>query len=207
MFSDLKATYKWLDEQNPSTLQSVMAEFQESLIFLNVDDMDCDPWIWCRARQMAFATRDVGSIQRVRRFLSPFSRLLKAAGVLEAFYPELEAGDGAIPDEQDLLRIYRGGFSELRAMNQLVDVTFTPEVEDSSEAITDACRPLLSAHRAFLSVCNAHLKDRFTGGYADSQIALASDNGLLEISLPASSFAIKTALGKDSPPYFASLFR
>ncbi|KAJ2928408.1 hypothetical protein H1R20_g8671, partial [Candolleomyces eurysporus] len=189
---DLIATYKWLNQQDTSILESLRPELQESAMFLNVDDPNFDAWKWCEARQMAFETHDVGRIEGVRQFLSPFKRLLKAAGVLEAFYPELEAGDDVrIPDERDLLKQYRDGFSELRAMNQLVDVIFTPEDKDSSEAITDACRPLLSAHRAFLSVCNTHLKDRFTGGYADSQ---GSDDGLLTISLPASSFAIKTAL-------------
>ncbi|KAJ2918885.1 hypothetical protein MD484_g1553, partial [Candolleomyces efflorescens] len=193
---DLRMAYEWLDEQKISSLQSARVELQESPIFLNVDDPERgEPWVWCSARQMAFETRDVGKIKRVRQFLSPFTRLLKGAGVLEAFYPELEAGDdGAIPEEHNFLRQCREGFSELRAMNQLVDVTFIAEEEDSSQAITDACSPLLSAHRAYLSVCNAHFKDRFTGGYADSQAALAPGSNLLQLSLPASSFAIKTVL-------------
>ena len=94
---------------------------------------------------MAFETHDVGHIEGVRQFLSPFSRLLKAAGVLEVSYPELDGGDGAsISDERDLLRQYRDGFSKLRAKNLFVDVRFIPEYEDSSQDITNACLPLLS---------------------------------------------------------------
>ncbi|KAJ2928433.1 hypothetical protein H1R20_g8670, partial [Candolleomyces eurysporus] len=187
---DLKATYEWLNEHT-SYLGSLRPELQESRIFLNVDDPSSEAWRWSTARQMAFGTRDVGQIQGVRQFLSSFPDLLKAAGVLEAFYPPI---DVRIPDERDLLNQYRNGFSKLRTMNRFVDVIFTPEEEDSSPGVTDACLPLLCGHRTFLSVCNPHFEDRFTGGYADSQGDQTSDNGLLNISLPASSFAIKTAL-------------
>ncbi|RXW22303.1 hypothetical protein EST38_g3550 [Candolleomyces aberdarensis] len=176
---DLKATYAWLNEHT-SCLGSLRPELQGARIFLNVDDPSSETWRWSTARQMAFGTRDVGQIQGVRQFLSSFPDLLKAAGVLEAFYPEIEEDDDVrTPDERDLLSQCRDGFSRLRATNRLVDVVFTPEEEDSSPGIT---------------VRNVYFEDLFTGGYADSQGDQASDNGLLNISLPASSFAIKTAL-------------
>ncbi|KAJ2918884.1 hypothetical protein MD484_g1554, partial [Candolleomyces efflorescens] len=180
---DLKATYKWLNDQNTSSFQaqSLTPELQDSPMFLNVDDPDSEPWKWLSARQMAFETHNVGNIEGVGKFLTPFSNLLKAAGVLEACYPKLEAVSSAnAPNDRDLLKQYRDGFSRLRETGRFVDVAFVPQVKDSSPDITDACLPLLRGHRSFLSVCNSQFEELLSGDHEDAPDDGGGDEDALE---------------------------
>ncbi|KAF8344477.1 hypothetical protein F5887DRAFT_1075526 [Amanita rubescens] len=70
LLSDLKATYKWLDDRS----YDISTVITEEKIFLNVDNPDSDEWVWHSASQL----RDFGAAEA---FLRNYDHLLKATGV------------------------------------------------------------------------------------------------------------------------------
>ncbi len=79
LLSDLKATYKWMNE-NVDEIADIKHENRRT-IFLNVDDPDSDPWVWHSALILINNPRDIGDLRNVKGFLRNYVNLLKAAGV------------------------------------------------------------------------------------------------------------------------------
>ncbi|KAF6756618.1 hypothetical protein DFP72DRAFT_893244 [Ephemerocybe angulata] len=137
---DLKETYKWLNTpENLKLIKSTLAQLGDVPIFLNVDDPDRDEWTWCAANQLALETHDLSTVRAVRQFLTPYRRLLKAAGVLEAFYPDIErADDGTLASQENtFLHEMRRVFNEQRVAGQLTDVVFLPREDGTALGTLD----------------------------------------------------------------------
>lgn len=186
---DLTATYQWLnDDANIGKVAGIVADMEDEPIFLNVDDPFTDEWVWCAANQLALESHDLSAVRAVRDYLKPFRRLLKAAGVLEAFYPAAEEVDKRTKDSQELafLKQIRTVFNEQRMDGRFTDVVFTP----GSGQVDDTLR----GHRDFLAGCSEIFKAMFGGNFKEAQEATPSNP--LVVNLPHSASAIKTVLGE-----------
>ena len=212
---DLTKTYEWLDaEENVVGVQSILADMTGQPIFLNVDDPATDHWTWHAADELALESHDVGTRHAVRRYLQPFHRLLKAAGVLEADYPDADTADEPSKETQErvFFKEVRGVFNEQRMAGRLIDVVFIPDepkgdlddisgggaatedvLDDNGEhrAVTEAD---LRGHRCFLAGCSPTFKAMFTGEFEEGKEATPSNPQV--VRLPHSAFAISAALGR-----------
>ncbi|KAJ2913095.1 hypothetical protein MD484_g7328, partial [Candolleomyces efflorescens] len=168
---DLKATYQWLSEQPPAVTSSI-AGLKEEPIFLNVDDPDVDEWRWSSASQLAFETEDLTSVQGVRQFLLPFRPFLKSVGVLEAYYPEIEADSehsGALY-EQKQFQSFREKLDEQRLSGKFTDVLFVPRRAvkgRTPDTHHELDHPTLRGHRSYLAGCVPWFEDMFLGGFRE----------------------------------------
>jgi sacsin len=163
--SDLRDTYKWLND-NADSLENEILELRDELVFLNVDNPNYDEWSWHKASELAFKAQDVpGAWQAVRRFLQPFHKFLEAAGVLEFKYPKVERQDqGAMRErEHTSFRGMRDTFNEMRLAGQLTDIHIAPQ---DASALTNL--EALRAHRVFLAACNPWFKAMFTEGFREA---------------------------------------
>ncbi|KAJ2928409.1 hypothetical protein H1R20_g8672, partial [Candolleomyces eurysporus] len=168
---DLKATYQWLTE-NPSAIASIANQLRDEPIFLNVDNPDVHEWKWASASQMAFETEDLTSIQGVRQFLLPFRAFLKSVGVLEAYYPEIEADSehsGALYDQKQFQSL-REKLNAQRLEGKFTDVLFVPQKEAKGrtrEGLYKLDHPSLRGHRNYLASCVPWFEDLFLGGFRE----------------------------------------
>ena len=80
LLSDLKATYKWLNENAEKSLAVIKNENQKP-VFFNVDNPDSDPWVWHSASTLINDSQDIGDMHGVKGFLRNYANLMKAAGV------------------------------------------------------------------------------------------------------------------------------
>jgi hypothetical protein len=121
LLSDLKATYKWLNENVDEILADIRNE-NEELLFLNVDNPDSDSWVgrWHSASSLVKGLPDVGKFHDVKGFIYKYNDLLEAAGVRTI--QKVTTQPVAVMDRAPLLR---GRFRNLRERGFDVDVTFT----------------------------------------------------------------------------------
>jgi hypothetical protein len=169
---DLKATYKWLNQQETSALQSLGLSLHDVPIFLNVNDPEKDDWNWSSASRMAFEVEGLTNIQGVRKFLRNYRTFLTAAGVLEAHYPEADE-DGehsGSPHDLNSLQSLVQNFNEQRLGGKFTDVLFLPHKEASGrtrEQLYGLDDPSLRGHQNFLAGCATWFKNLFLGGSLD----------------------------------------
>ncbi|KAF8963743.1 hypothetical protein BDZ97DRAFT_1818947 [Flammula alnicola] len=160
LLSDIKATYKWLNEHSQEAQEALLLAHDLS-IFLNVNDPMTDAWDgqWATAEQLVLDLRyDHKPYKCVRLFLQEYDNLLRAAGsgTLKLFKREAEEGDtsdlGAIRYRES-----RKAFNEMRKAGKLTDVTFKPSYtgeDDLTVGVAD-----LRAHRIFLAAMIPHFRD------------------------------------------------
>ena len=207
VLQDLTLTYQWLNEEgNLEKVASLIADMRDEPIFLNVNDPSTEHWTWLPANQLALESHDLSAVRAVREYLTPFRRLLKAGGVLEAFYPPAQEVDQNTreSEEQSLLKQIRRVFNEQRLAGQLTDVAFVPDSEikpepeedhvpDNFTSPTNMDGSVARGHRAFLAGCSPTFQAMFTGEFREGQEATPSHPQV--VRLPYSSLAIKAALG------------
>lgn len=156
LLADLKATYEFLNGREAEAEPYLRPRRREPL-FLNVNDPTKDEWRFCAAGQMMFNVPDEDDRQEVRALLSPFRRLLLAAGAQEIKLP----GAPTITlssSEEELARL-RASFDDLRRSKTLTDVTFRVPGGDSGDE--------LWAHRTFLVAASEFFRDSFTGSFLE----------------------------------------
>ncbi|KAF8912158.1 hypothetical protein CPB84DRAFT_758744 [Gymnopilus junonius] len=82
LLSDLKATYKWLNDRYEEARQ-YLPKFENEKLFLNVADPENEPWAgnWVVAKDLVIQLEfDTGSKKYLRNFLKSYENLLLAAG-------------------------------------------------------------------------------------------------------------------------------
>ena len=163
-------TLKWLNE-NVADSENILYELRYDNIFLNVDDPSAEAWIWTNANELAFEAEDTDNgIRCVRKFLLPYDKLLRAAGVVQVFHPQCPMSD--INDsESATLRSIRAGFNDLRRKGLWTDVVFVTSDDDSDD--TDIV-PSLVAHRSYLTVFSDYFSDMFCGEFREANDASSS---------------------------------
>lgn len=121
---------------------------------------------------MAFETEDLTSIQGVRQFLLPFRAFLKSVGVLEAYYPEIEADSehsGALYDQKQFQSL-REKLNAQRLAGKFTDVLFVPRKEAKGrtrEELYELDHPSLRGHRSYLAGCVPWFEDMFLGEFRE----------------------------------------
>ncbi|KAF8330989.1 hypothetical protein F5887DRAFT_1287046 [Amanita rubescens] len=148
LLSDLKATYKWLNENVDEILADIKNENRRS-IFLNVDNPESDPWAeqWHAASNLVKDLQDVGDMHDVKGFLRNYDNLLKAAGVRTI--QKVKAEPVAA---QDRTVFHRSRFREMRERGFEVNVTF--KAMDNEHQIG-------RAHKAWLSLNSEYFWRKF----------------------------------------------
>jgi len=205
---DLKASYDWLNGNLNSI--STSDRLRDERIFLNVDDPDSDEWTWLAASDMALETHDLSAVRAVRRFLLPYHCLLKAAGVLEAVYPTLnaevedEASEGGEASVQ--LQMIRARFASMREAGHFTDVQLVSSGTDGATANSEEREvegeneveglgdPQLRGHRDWLSAVNNYFNDMFGSGFVEGQVTSSGEP--VRVRLPYSPFTLKVVLGE-----------
>ncbi|EDR09990.1 uncharacterized protein LACBIDRAFT_317830 [Laccaria bicolor S238N-H82] len=171
LLRDVTATYTFLND-NAEAARNVIIQHHDEKIFLNVDDTSRDEWTWEAADNLAFSTRDIEEVQRVRHFLTPFKNLLLSAGVVPVYHPPVGDASPSTSDSVLLLQI-RTGFNEMRKARQFIDVVFVPS--SGSQLGEGEIDLELVAHRNFLAVYSDYFRDAFCGDYKEALAASSSD--------------------------------
>ena len=161
-------TLKWLNENVGADSESMLYELRDEDIFLNVDDPSTEPWVWTNANELAFEAEDNDGIYYVRKFLLPYERLLRAAGVVQVFHPHCPISNS--DSESATLKSIRTGFNKLRGQGKWTDVVFVTR-DDNDDAVVQS----LVAHRSFLSVFSEHFSKAFCGGFEEANDASSSN--------------------------------
>ena len=167
---DLVETLKWLNE-NVVDSENHLYELRYEDIFLNVDDPSAEAWVWTNANELAFEAEDIDNgIRYVRKFLLPYDKLLRAAGVVQVFHPQCPISNISESDSATLQSI-RDGFNDLRRRGLWTDVVFvTSDDEDDDTGVV----PSLVAHRSFLTVFSDYFSDMFCGEFREANDASSS---------------------------------
>ncbi len=161
LLSDLKATYKWLNENVDEIFVHIRNENRKS-IFLNVDNPDSDPWVWHSASTLVKGLQDIGDLHSVNGFLRSYNNLLIAAGVRTIQKVTTEAVAA-----MDRTSLYRSQFRDMREQGFEVCVTFKA---------SDHELQIPPAHKAWLSVNSKHFWRTFVASKADPCVEVdASD--------------------------------
>ncbi|KAF8340990.1 hypothetical protein F5887DRAFT_426970 [Amanita rubescens] len=143
LLSDLKATYKWLNE-NVDELFIDIRNANRKSIFLNVDNPDSDQWVWHSALTLIQdLSQDVGGLHGVKGFLRRYNKLLTAAGARSI--QKVTAETVATMDETLLCR---SRFRDMREHGFEVNVTF--------KAMDDE-HQIPHAHKSWLSINSEYL--------------------------------------------------
>ena len=178
---DLESTYAFLEDNIGSATGEDIVQIRDGALFLNVESPNTDTWVWDEGDRLVFETHDMeNSVRYVRAFLLPYSKLLRAAGVLQVYHPQYIANPATDSSESSKLESIRLGFNDLRMKEALTDVVLIPrnleegdDAEDEEPQSGDL-KPLL-AHRSFLAAFSEYFTDAFCGGYEESGAA-SSDN-------------------------------
>ncbi|KAF4615426.1 hypothetical protein D9613_003544 [Agrocybe pediades] len=164
VLSDLKATYKWLNE-NANNARPYLLQISAEKMFLNVDDPTTSHWTgkWVAANEMLLNLHyDMGQVRQVRTFLQDYGDLLSAAGTgkLEGFSRSNQSHRLSSLNSVSLRDI----FNNMRTSGELLDVELVPEMSTGDRPVaTDGLR----AHRAFLAACIPHVRAASTGGWQE----------------------------------------
>jgi hypothetical protein len=155
LLSDLKATYKWLNE-NVDEIASDIKNANSREFFLNVDNPESDQWVWHSASTLVKDLHDVGDLHDVKGFLRNYDSLLEAAGVRTIH--KRTAKPVAATDRTSL---HRSRFHELRKLGFEVNVTFKAVDEEHQ---------ILPAHKTWLIMNSDHFLEIFvTSGHKESE--------------------------------------
>ncbi|KAF5382259.1 hypothetical protein D9757_008956 [Collybiopsis confluens] len=158
LIRDLKATYKWL-QNNQNAAQSALQGHQHESIFLNVDDIDDnnEQWRWNSAQELVLNLKyDSGRFFVIQAFLYQFRSLLLVAGVRER--TDVTVANEAVLGDQD--------FQRLRVRGALLDIELRPEHEHRQDDELMGIRwtpSRLKAHAAYLAAHVPHIQDALTG--------------------------------------------
>ena len=143
LLSDLKATYKWLNE-NVDKFSIDIRNANRKSIFLNVDNPDSDPWVWHSASTLIRdLPQDDGDLHNVKGFLRSYDNLLKVAGVRTI---QKVTAETVAPMDRRLL--CRSRFRDMREHGFEVNVTF--------KAMDDEYQ-IPHAHKSWLSMNSEYL--------------------------------------------------
>ncbi|PFH47866.1 hypothetical protein AMATHDRAFT_6333 [Amanita thiersii Skay4041] len=179
LFSDLKATYKWMNDDPDSVREYIVNEHSER-IFLNVNDPEKDEWEWHTTHELVIGLRDINEYRDVREFLLKYPDLLQAAGIhkmkKQRATPIPQEGYSKYHKAQQLK------YHRMRQEQCLTDVAF----------ILEEGGKVLVAHRVVLASASDHFADQFTQGFVESttNIPQASDDGQ-DVTIPAGHVPIQ----------------
>ncbi|KAM6499296.1 hypothetical protein JOM56_004804 [Amanita muscaria] len=147
LLSDLKATYRWLNNQADDIADLIKSKRNDKL-FLNVNDPEFDKWIWDSPSNLVIGLLDVGEIREVKRYLRNHSELLRAAGVRR-----VQKGPAKpILAREDPSLDYRRQLNNMRQTEFGTDVVFVAQ---------DSHNPILPAHKIWLAANNNHFQTVF----------------------------------------------
>ncbi|KAF7311318.1 hypothetical protein MKEN_01033500 [Mycena kentingensis (nom. inval.)] len=150
LLSQLRATYKWLNDKKADAQPFLVARSAEPL-FLNVDDADAENWDgqWKSAEQLQFdIPYDYPTLFQVRRFLQDYRQLVLAAGAGQHYTVAFTAAAPAQSDDH-----IRSKFNEMRLAGRRTDIKLLPE---NAEGAYD--ENTLRAHWSFLIATLPHLE-------------------------------------------------
>jgi sacsin len=165
-------TLKWLNE-NVVDSENHFYELRYEDIFLNVDDPSAEAWVWTNANELAFEAEDIDNrIRYVRKFLLPYDKLLRAAGVVQVFHPQCPISNIS-ESESATLQSIRDGFNGLRRRGLWTDVEFVTSTAGDDNDDTGIV-PSLVAHRSFLTVFSDYFSDMFCGEFQEANDASSS---------------------------------
>lgn len=187
LIHDLESTYAFLEDNIGSTTGEDIVQIRDGPLFLNVESPDTDTWVWDEGDRLVFETHDMeNSVRYVRAFLLPYTKLLRAAGVLQVYHPQYIANPAA-DSESSKLETIRQGFNDLRIQEALTDVVFIPRgLEEGDNAENEepqsGDKEPLVAHRSFLAVFSEYFRDAFCGEFEESRTASSVDPVRMNVS-------------------------
>jgi hypothetical protein len=159
LLSDLKITYKWLND-HANDIRNLIVQENCEKIFLNVDDPGSDNWIWRSASMLVMDFGGLGEIHGVKDFLRNYNDLLKAAGVRKIHRPAAPPVPAADRTSVSL----REQFNKMRQIGFGTDVMF--------EAKDHECQ-VPPAHKAWPTANNNH----FWTSFIDSDFKESQTSG------------------------------
>lgn len=176
---DMVETLKWLNENVVDSDDIILYDLRTERIFLNVDNPSEELWIWTNANELAFEAEDIEDhgIRCVRKFLLPYGKLLRAAGVVRVIHPQcLVSNISESASDSNTLKSIRTGFNDLRRKGLWTDVVFvTGRPRDDDDTGTGIVQvPSLVAHRSFLTVFSDYFLDSFCGEFREAKDASSS---------------------------------
>ncbi|KAF8330999.1 hypothetical protein F5887DRAFT_922915 [Amanita rubescens] len=158
---DLKATYKWLNENVDEIFVHIRNENRKS-IFLNVDNPDSDSWVWHSGSTLVKGLQDIGDLHWCQGFSPELQQSFDDAGVRTIQKVTTEAVAA-----MDKTPLFRSQFRDMREQGFEVCVTFKARDHELQ---------LPPAHKAWLSVNSKHFWRTFVASKAEPCVEVdASD--------------------------------
>lgn len=162
MLSDIRETYKWLNEQADAAGPLLMQHNTDRL-FLNVTEQDGDEWVWYSAQDLLLGIQNQWSnYQPIKSFLAPFETLLAKSGINRISPARWSAPAYTEDNSSSILSQFDG----MRKHEKLTDVVFL--AKDENQQVQK-----LAAHRTLLATRSDYFKDIFTGDFVESKLASA----------------------------------
>lgn len=125
LLSDIKATYKWLND-HAGEAREHMVLLEGEKLFLNVDDPCEDWWVgkWVMAQELVLNLHyDYGNMKRVKAFLQDYNTLLRASGCSTMLLSSREREEPAVTSTQsDIMSV----FNEMRRGGEILDMVLIP---------------------------------------------------------------------------------
>ena len=183
LLSDLKATYKWLNERANHVSADMMHEKSHSM-FLNVDNPDSDDWVWHSASSLVKDLQDVGDLHDLKGFLRNYDALLKVAGARKV--RKVTAKPVVVVDKTSA---YRRQFCDFRKRGFEVNVTF--EASDDEYEI-------MPAHKSWLILNSEYFGQLFiTAGLGEAHGQGSGQH--VQVDVPDySSLCVREIIGEYS---------
>ncbi|VDC01301.1 unnamed protein product [Peniophora sp. CBMAI 1063] len=177
---DVKASYKFLQENLADMSATVKHVLKHGMLFLNVDSQT--EWRWSSATNLILhATDDGENYQMVRSSLKNYSKLLRALGVHSV--ESIEKPEIKTTGVEGKLSRLQDSFDRKRRAEIGIDVVFI----DADE--TPSRHP---AHKIFLSACASFFEDQFYSAGMRESVALGDEP--LEVKSHASGDALRRCL-------------
>ncbi|PIL32619.1 hypothetical protein GSI_05323 [Ganoderma sinense ZZ0214-1] len=176
LLSDLKGTYKYLQERHGEAARFLLSHRNHARLFLNVDDPETESWEFLPASQIMFNVPDEDDRKEARAFLRPFRELLLASGANEIKIPSAAPIAPSSPEAH--LSRFRASFDMQRRTKVLTDVVF--RVAGATAAEEDRNH---WAHRALLATASRHFYDSFCAqsGFSESRAASVEEPVVIEL--------------------------
>lgn len=137
LLSDIKATYKWLNDHAEDAREHMLLLGKEKL-FLNVDDPSEDWWVgqWVTAEELVLNIHcDYGDIKHVKRFLLDYANLLHSSGCSTmsriSRQPMAAATEARYATKPGLMKT----LDEMRKSDKATDMVLVPTVDLPQEML------------------------------------------------------------------------
>jgi len=162
--SDLRKTYKYLQEANADTVKEALYGYEAAPIFLNVKDSQSHPWVWDSVKTLVLdVDYDIPrrGLRHVKKFLNPYIGLLANAGAKQVTPADVEELGVTVADSETYSQRLLAGVAELLSSGgDFTDVTLIATGYEHPGQVR--------AHKVVLAATSEWFRDKLGGSFLET---------------------------------------